>query len=66
MTQHSLTGGRYPLPVPDLHRLDLTSFCWRTHEGTKDTKFHKAALRFRARTFDPLALGRKAPILSSS
>src|SRR5450830_482790 len=25
-TQHSLPGGRYPLPGPDIHRLDLASF----------------------------------------
>ena len=29
-TQHSLPGGRYPLPGPDLHRLDRASFAWRT------------------------------------
>ena len=30
MTQHSLPGGRYPLPGPDFHRLDHASFAWRT------------------------------------
>jgi hypothetical protein len=29
MTQHSLPGGRYPLPGPDLHRLDHPA-SWRT------------------------------------
>ena len=29
-TQHSLPGGRYPLPGPDFHRLDRASFTWRT------------------------------------
>ena len=29
--QHSLQGGRYPLPGPDLHRLDRASFAWRTN-----------------------------------
>jgi len=29
-TQHSLPSGRYPLPGPDFHRLDLASFAWRT------------------------------------
>ena len=29
-TQHSLPGGRYPLPGPDFHRLDRASFAWRT------------------------------------
>ncbi len=28
--QHSLPGGRYPLPRPDFHRLDRASFAWRT------------------------------------
>ena len=28
--QHSLPGGRYPLPGPDSHRLDHASFAWRT------------------------------------
>jgi len=28
--QHSLAGGRYPLPAPDFHRLDRASFAWRT------------------------------------
>jgi hypothetical protein len=28
--QHSLAGGRYPLPAPDSHRLDRASFAWRT------------------------------------
>ena len=31
-TQHSLPGGRYPLPGPDLHRLDRASFAWRTND----------------------------------
>src|ERR1700755_1678128 len=30
-TQHSLPSGRYSLLGPDLHRLDRTSFAWRTH-----------------------------------
>src|ERR1700674_5049129 len=29
-TQHSLPGGRYPLPGLDFHRLDRASFAWRT------------------------------------
>src|SRR6266511_2633705 len=33
-TQHSLPSGRYSLLVPDLHRLDRTSFAWRTHSIT--------------------------------
>src|SRR5215831_7968722 len=33
-TQHSLPSGRYPLLGPDFHRLDRTSFSWRTHSMT--------------------------------
>ncbi len=32
-TQHSLPGGRYPLPAPVFHRLDRASFAWRTRNG---------------------------------
>jgi hypothetical protein len=30
-TQHSLPSGRYSLLGPDFHRLDHTSFSWRTY-----------------------------------
>ena len=30
VSEHSLPGGRYPLPGPDFHRLDRASFAWRT------------------------------------
>ena len=33
--QHSLPGGRYPLPGPDFHRLDRASFAWRTQTNSK-------------------------------
>src|SRR5262245_31559299 len=33
-TQHSLPSGRYSLLGPDFHRLDRTSFAWRTHAIT--------------------------------
>src|SRR5712664_499990 len=33
-TQHSLPSGCYSLLGPDLHRLDRTSFAWRTHSIT--------------------------------
>src|SRR5256885_5064883 len=32
--QHSLPSGRYSLLGPDFHRLDRTSFTWRTHSIT--------------------------------
>src|SRR5438874_10389673 len=34
VTQHSLPSGRYSLLGPDLHRLDRTSFAWRTYSIT--------------------------------
>jgi hypothetical protein len=34
--QHSLLGGRYPLPGPDFHRLDRASFAWRTQTVSHD------------------------------
>ena len=33
--QHSLPGGRYPLPGPDFHRLDRASFAWRTQTASE-------------------------------
>jgi hypothetical protein len=33
--QHSLPGGRYPLPGPDFHRLDRASFAWRTRTDSE-------------------------------
>src|SRR6516164_10187381 len=36
-TQHSLPSGRYSLLGPDFHRLDRTSFPWRTHSMTSST-----------------------------
>ncbi len=35
-TQHSLPGGRYPLPGPDLHRLDRASFL--AHRSTTEDR----------------------------
>src|SRR6516165_9181597 len=37
-TQHSLPSGRYSLLGPDLHRLDRTSFAWRTHSITNEAR----------------------------
>src|SRR6516164_10244281 len=37
-TQHSLPSGRYSLLGPDLHRLDRTSFAWRTHSMTSSAR----------------------------
>ena len=37
-TQHSLPSGRYSLLGPDFHRLDRTSFAWRTHSITSSAR----------------------------
>src|SRR5262249_42625168 len=36
--QHSLPSGRYSLLGPDFHRLDRTSFAWRTHSMTSSAR----------------------------
>src|SRR5256886_8935143 len=38
VTQHSLPSGRYSLLGPDLHRLDRTSFAWRTYSITSSAR----------------------------
>src|ERR1700751_5925456 len=38
-TQHSLPSGRYSLLGPNLHRLDRTSFAWRTHSITSSARW---------------------------
>src|SRR5262249_26342001 len=38
VTQHSLSSGRYSLLGPDLHRLDRTSFGWRTYSITSSAR----------------------------
>src|SRR5262249_48932391 len=35
---HSLPSGRYSLLGPDFHRLDRTSFAWRTHSITSSAR----------------------------
>src|SRR5262249_23186805 len=37
-TQHSLPSGRYSLLGPDFHRLDRTSFSWRTYSITSSAR----------------------------
>src|SRR5262245_56561004 len=37
-TQHSLPSGRCPLLGPVFHRLDRTSFAWRTHSITSSAR----------------------------
>src|SRR5438132_10804088 len=42
-TQHSLPSGRYSLLGPDFHRLDRTSFAWRTHSITLSARSTRPA-----------------------
>src|SRR3954447_25252293 len=60
-TQHSLPSGRYSLLGPDFHRLDRTSFAWRTHSITSSASAsniggtlsprERAVLRFIANSY---------------
>src|SRR3954471_11361746 len=45
------TGGRYPLPGPDSHRLDRASFAWRTQSET-----HSSHHPFRIAVAEPRPL----------
>src|SRR4029077_10033473 len=49
-TQHSLPGGRYPLPGPDFHRLDRASFAWRTATPSSQWTFTTYSLPVSRRT----------------
>src|SRR5207302_10724395 len=42
-TQHSLPSRRYSLLGPDFHRLDRTSFAWRTHSITSSARASTSA-----------------------
>src|SRR5213076_1384173 len=42
-TQHSLPSGRYSLLGPDFHRLDRTSFAWRTHSIASSARARKVS-----------------------
>src|SRR5262245_4054728 len=46
-TQHSLPSGRYSLLGPDLHRLDRTSFAWRTHSITSSARASRVGGTFK-------------------
>ena len=58
-TQHSLPGGRYPLPGPDFHRLDRASFAWRTANPSPPSgwtgEFHPQAIEHAGHTTKPLS-----------
>ena len=56
--QHSLPGGRYPLPGPDFHRLDRASFAWRTANPSPPSgwigDFHPQAIEHAGHTTERL------------
>src|ERR1044071_6353154 len=53
-TQHSLPSGRYSLLGPDFHRLDRTSFAWRSRvEDRRGGLGHVATLRFPSSLIKP-------------
>jgi hypothetical protein len=56
-TQHSLSSGRYSLLEPDLHRLDRTSFAWRTYSFISSVPFAGLLCRFWARHGSKKMLG---------
>src|SRR3954453_8490017 len=55
-TQHSLPSGRYSLLGPDFHRLDRTSFAWRTHSITSSAREVRRGGAFRPNIFAVLRL----------
>ena len=57
LPQHSLPGGRYPLPEPDFHRLDRASFAWRTRTDSE----YRTGIRLR---ISPNSVGRKPALIS--
>ncbi len=59
-TQHSLPGGRYPLPGPDFHRLDRASFAWRTANPSSQWTFTTYSLPVSRRTYSRCGLHTRA------
>src|SRR6266446_5499892 len=55
-TQHSLPSGRYSLLGPDFHRLDRTSFSWRTHSITSSARANNLSGIWRPRASAVLRL----------
>src|SRR3974390_1632153 len=55
-TQHSLPSGRYSLLGPDFHRLDRTSFAWRTHSTTSSASDRRLSEIFTPSAFAVLRL----------
>ena len=69
-SQHSLPGGRYPLPGPDFHRLELASFPGAPKIGSNTSSV--AVMQTRSRTLEmpsglslPLAFGMNTRLIGS-
>ena len=69
-SQHSLPGGRYPLPGPDFHRLELASFPGAPKIGSSTSVV--AVMQTRSRTLEmpsglslPLAFGINTRLIGS-
>src|SRR5262249_49478780 len=60
--QHSLPSGRYSLLGPDFHRLDRTSFAWRTHSITSSARVSSEGGTVRPSIPAVSAYGRVVPI----
>src|SRR6476661_6705454 len=60
-TQHSLPSGRYSLLGPVFHRLDRTSFAWRTHSITSSARASNVG-----ETSSPMAFAVAALITNSN
>src|SRR3954463_11458467 len=65
-TQHSLPSGRYSLLGPDFHRLDRTSFAWRTHSITSSARARSVGGISRPRVLAVLRLMTKSKEIGSS
>src|SRR4051794_12273429 len=65
-TQHSLPSGRYSLLGPDFHRLDRTSFAWRTHSITSSARPSSVAGTSRPSALAVLRLIRSSNLVGSS
>src|SRR5499427_3071811 len=65
-TQHSLPSGRYSLLGPDLHRLDRTSFAWRTHSITSSARVSRVGGISRPSTLAVVRLMTKSNLVGCS
>src|SRR5262245_27501605 len=65
-TQHSLPSGRYSLLGPDFHRLDRTSFAWRTHSITWSARASRVGAISRPRAFAVVMLMMRSNLVGCS